>query len=166
MSKNGSSTEMIFNDTELGVLMSKKDWSKTILGDPKDWCVCLKVTLCLIMNSLQPLCMSWGEEGIFLYNDAYMVILGDKHPWALGASIQTVWAEVWEFIRPSIQQVMQGISVVVSDQAFYLRRSKELNLEEAFFCYSYTPLLDEGFDFIFFSFQIIVHCVMITDLST
>jgi len=36
----------------------------------------------------------WGPELRFLYNDAYMPLLGDKHP-ALGLPGRQVWSEIW-----------------------------------------------------------------------
>ena len=47
------------------------------------------------MNSLQPMFITWGKSATFLYNDAYIHILGSKHPNAFGLPLQMVCNEVW-----------------------------------------------------------------------
>ena len=39
-----------------------------------------------------------------MYNDAYMPILGDKHPAALGQPPRAVWWDIWELDRPDARQ--------------------------------------------------------------
>jgi hypothetical protein len=47
----------------------------------------------------------WGPELRFLYNDAYMPLLGDKHP-ALGLPGREVWSEIRDTIGPMLDSVM------------------------------------------------------------
>ena len=59
-----------------------------------------------------------------LYNDAYGVVVGTKHPGALGRSCREVLAEAWDFIGPRFDTVFtegQPISTL-THQLFTLHR--------------------------------------------
>jgi len=46
-----------------------------------------------------------GPDYTKLYNDAYGVVVGTKHPGALGRSCREVLAEAWDFIGPRFDTV-------------------------------------------------------------
>ena len=84
---------------ELGELMRGRDWSSTALGAPESWPQSLKTAVRIMLTSRQPIWIGWGEDLIYLYNDAYQSIIGGKHPQALGKPVRVVWREIWEEIR-------------------------------------------------------------------
>ena len=43
--------------------------------------------------------LCWGPELRQIYNDAYRVIMADKHPAGLGAPVLTSWAEIRDDIE-------------------------------------------------------------------
>ncbi len=47
----------------------------------------------------------WGPELYFFYNDAYLPLLGTKHP-ALGKPGDEVWGEIWDIIGPMLGSVL------------------------------------------------------------
>ena len=47
----------------------------------------------------------WGEQLRFFYNDAYLPLLGSKHP-ALEKPGEAVWTEIWDIIGPMLTSVM------------------------------------------------------------
>ena len=78
---------------EMAARMSDLDWSATRLGAPSAWSETLNTLIELMLDSRQPMFMAWGEAQTWLYNDAFIPILGDKHPGALGRPAMEVWAE-------------------------------------------------------------------------
>src|SRR3954466_9518560 len=81
---------------EMGALMRAKDWAKTRLGPLESWPQRLLTTASSCLNSRFPMFVWWGRDLVMLYNDAYKVILGAKHPNALGTAGVEVWPEIWE----------------------------------------------------------------------
>jgi hypothetical protein len=70
-----------------------------------------KITLSrvsLILNARHPMWIGWGREATFLYNDAYVDVLGAaKHPWALGRPAHEVWSEIWDVCGPLADKVFR-----------------------------------------------------------
>jgi signal transduction histidine kinase len=65
----------------------------------------------------------WGPGLIMLYNDAYAVIAGAKHPRAIGRPASESFAEIWEGIRDVLQGIMStGAAVALDDMQFILER--------------------------------------------
>ncbi len=87
--------------------MRAYDWSGTSLGPVEQWPQSLKTTVRIMLTSRQPMWVWWGEELINLYNDAYRLILGGKHPWALGQPAQQVWREIWDQVGPRAEGALR-----------------------------------------------------------
>lgn len=47
-----------------------------------------------MMASGHAMCLAWGPERTFLYNDVYAPMLGARHPLAFGARFEDVWSDV------------------------------------------------------------------------
>ncbi len=93
---------------EMGRRIREFDWSAHPLGKPDSWPRSLKTSVSLILNSQQPMWIGWGKEMSFLYNDAYLHVLGlAKHPKALGAPTSEVWAEIWDVCGPLADKVFR-----------------------------------------------------------
>lgn len=39
--------------------------------------------------------MYWGDDLIAIYNEAYIMLAGQKHPKLMGMSYSVAWAEIW-----------------------------------------------------------------------
>ncbi|MEO5583401.1 MAG: PAS domain S-box protein, partial [Saprospiraceae bacterium] len=123
---------------QMSELIRQKDWSKTTLGNIDTWPESLRTTLGIILHSAFPMFLFWGDELICFYNDAFRPSLGvdGKHP-AIGKKGKEVWAEIWDFIGPLINQVVitaQPVSFYDQLVPFY-RNGK---MEDIYwtFCYS------------------------------
>ncbi len=66
---------------------------------PRRWPATLRTCLRIMLASRQPMWVWWGPELINFYNDAYLPIIGSKHPGALGQPAEEVWAEIWPQIQ-------------------------------------------------------------------
>jgi signal transduction histidine kinase len=117
------------------------DWCATPLGPPPGWRQPLKTLVNLLLASKQPMFLGWGPERIWLYNDAFIPILGRKHPAALARPSMEVWAEAREILEPMFDRVFAGEPVAVED--FSLGLDREGQIEEAHFEFGYTPARGE-----------------------
>jgi signal transduction histidine kinase len=127
---------------QTGALMRDHDWSLSPLGHPASWPQSLRSIVGMLLNSKFPMFVAWGPALGMLYNDAYIEILGDKHPAALGARLDDIWAEVWDAVRPSIAQAMRGQAVY--GENLPLTVSRRGYDEPAWFTFSYSPVRDES----------------------
>jgi PAS domain S-box-containing protein len=119
------------------------DWSKTSLGPFNEWPQSLKTSISIVLNSSFPMFIWWGEnELINFYNDAYAVILGEKHPYALGRSGMEAWIEIWDDIGPLAHTVFTaGTPVHMQDLPLTLNRHGYAEFTN--FTFSYSPIRDE-----------------------
>ncbi len=127
---------------EMGELTRKYDWSKTALGSPDQWPQSLRTTVSILLHSQFPMFVWWGKELTTIYNDSYKIIAGDKHPGLLGQSGREAWAEIWEDLAPLVEKVFKGGSTWSEDLLLYINRRGFM--EETYFTFSYSPLLDES----------------------
>jgi signal transduction histidine kinase/DNA-binding response OmpR family regulator len=128
----------------MGRRINDHDWSATPLGPNESWPPSLRTAVDLMLNSRHPMWIGWGPEITFLYNDAYLSVLGDaKHPWALGRPAAEVWAEIWDVCGPLADKVFRhGEASFVDDVRLFMRRRDFT--EETFYSFSYSPIRDEG----------------------
>ncbi|WP_240543673.1 PAS domain S-box protein [Spirosoma foliorum] len=130
---------------EMGALIRALDWSETALGTPDIWPQSLRTTLSIILNSKFPMFLFWGEQHLCFYNDAYRPSLGKegKHPQALGKPGSEVWPEIWNFIKPLIEQVLTGQGATWNeDQLLPIYRNGKM--EDVYWTFSYSPVSDES----------------------
>ena len=137
-------TKFLTAPGELGGMIGAHDWGATPLGPIAEWPPSLKTAVSLMLSSRQPMWIGWGPAATFLYNDAYINVLGQaKHGWALGRPAQEVWAEIWHICGPLAAIVFeQGESTVTDDVRLFMRRGDFL--EETYFSFSYSPIRDES----------------------
>lgn len=129
----------------MGSLTRAKDWSNTPVGLPESWPQSLKTTLSILLNSRFPMFLWWGPELICFYNDAYRPSLGQhgKHPSILGMPAQQAWPEIWETIKPLIDQVLCRGEATWSENLLIpiFRNGK---IEDVYWTFSYSPVEDES----------------------
>ena len=130
---------------EMGRLMRNKDWSESTVGTPDLWPQSLRTTLGIILNSKFPMFLWWGPELICFYNDAYRPSLGQngKHPSILGMPAKEAWPEIWDIIKPLIDQVLSGGEATwMEDQLIPIFRNGKI--EDVYWTFSYSPVNDES----------------------
>ncbi len=71
------------------------DWAATPLGPVSSWSPALAGAVDLVLHSRNPVTLIWGPQFVLLYNEAYVAMIGDKHPAALGSPARAVFAEIW-----------------------------------------------------------------------
>ena len=130
---------------EMGRLISSKDWSETPLGPVDNWPQSLKSALSILVHSKFPKFLFWGPDLTCFYNDAFRPSLGKegKHPEMLGARGEVAWAEIWDIIKPLIDQVLEGGESTWSEDQ-HIPFYRHGTVESIYWTYSYSPIYDES----------------------
>ena len=84
----------------------------------------------------------WGPHLTNLYNDAYIPMLGARHPAALGAAAGSVWADVWGVVGPQADIVVREGRVTCNEELPLLMERNHF-IEETYFTWSYSPIADD-----------------------
>lgn len=118
------------------------DWSASPLGSRDKWPQTLRIALNICLHSRFPMFVWWGPRLINLYNDAYIPILGQRHPAALGRSAPELWPEIWATVGPEVRAVVEGGQASWNE---YVPLMIERNgaPEEVRFTWSHSPIIDE-----------------------
>ncbi len=120
-------------------LIARTDWSATPLGPPERWPLELRTVVNVVLASRFPMVFWWGPSLIQLYNDAYLTIIGDKHPAALGQRAEDCWSEIWDVIGPQITSVSDGGPATWNEDVL-LDIYRHGFVGESYFTWSYSPL--------------------------
>ncbi|WP_127554089.1 SpoIIE family protein phosphatase [Actinoplanes sp. OR16] len=127
----------------MGARMAGLDWSGTPVGDPPGWPPELIDAVVTMLASRAQIMIFWGPEHTALYNDAYTVTMGDKHPGFLGRPGRELFPEAWDVLRGLLG------GVVADDRSFYARDhllmvQRRGFLEATYSDASYDPIRDDG----------------------
>jgi PAS domain S-box-containing protein len=141
----GSEPEELWSKPEMKERVREFDWASTPLGPPADWPPSLKTSADICLNSRFPMVIWWGRDLIIIHNDAWRPIIGVRSSYALGKPGQTVLPEAWDLLGPMLHSVLDtGEPTWSDDQLVLMRRSRYVDLEEAYFTWSYSAILDES----------------------
>lgn len=99
------------------------DWSRTDLGPIEQWGSSLRTAVQFLLASPVPLVMLWGRPGYMIYNDAYSVFAGGRHPYLLGSPVELGWPEVAEFNRNVVDTCLAGGTLSYSSLELVLLRN-------------------------------------------
>ena len=106
---NGSHADQFLSGGgEMGALIRAFDWSQTPLGPITQWPQSLRSAVSILLPSKAQICLFWGPELNLLYNDAYIEVVGDKHPALLGTPGRVFWADIWEQLGPLLNGVIDA----------------------------------------------------------
>lgn len=136
--ESASSERVFAGDGEMAALMRSIDWSQT-LGSPDQWPQSLKTSIRIMLGSRYPMFVWWGETLTNFYNDDYIPILGQRHPWALSQPAAQVWAEIWQTLEPQAEAVLRA-GQASWNEAVLLTMERNGYTEETYFTFSYSPV--------------------------
>ncbi|MEU8813989.1 SpoIIE family protein phosphatase [Actinoplanes sp. NPDC048796] len=123
----------------MGRRLLEFDWSSSPLGHPSGWPSELRTVVATMLASRAQIALLWGPEYCVLYNDAYISVLGGKHPGYLGRPCREMWSETWSVLEKLFAGVVEKDEAFWgADFAFLLERHGFL--EEAYFDLSYDPI--------------------------
>jgi signal transduction histidine kinase/DNA-binding response OmpR family regulator len=126
---------------EAGRLFAEFDWAAHPLGPPADWPAEMRATVATALTSRFPIVLGLGAEDLFLvYNDAYLPILADKHPEALGRRGRYALWDIWGRIGPMLAGVIATGEATRSDDTM-LPVVTAGRLQERYFTFTFSPLI-------------------------
>ncbi|MBB4125575.1 signal transduction histidine kinase/CheY-like chemotaxis protein [Xanthomonas translucens] len=124
-----------------GALIADFDWSRTPLGPLSAWPQSLRTVTAMLLRSPLPIVLLWGPEGIMIYNDAYAVFAGARHPQLLGSEVRQGWAEVADFNDNVMKVGLAGNTLSYKNQDLTLYRHGRP--EQVWMDLDYSPVLDD-----------------------
>lgn len=136
-----SKSRSLIDGGEAGALIRDFDWSKTSLGPLHDWPQSLKTTVETLLLSPVPIVLLWGDDGVMIYNDAYSVFAGGRHPHLLGLNVREGWPEVADFNDNLMKVGLSGGTLTYRDQVLTLYRSGKP--EQVWMDLYYSPVLNK-----------------------
>ncbi|CAN5424063.1 hypothetical protein BH10PSE1_BH10PSE1_08320 [soil metagenome] len=121
--KTSASADFLKGSGEMAGLIRAFDWASTPLGPIRTWPQSLKTATGLLIASPVPIVMLWGEPGVMLYNDAYSIFAGGRHPQLLGSNVREGWPEVAGFNDNVMKVGLAGGTLAYKDQELTLHRT-------------------------------------------
>ncbi len=119
------------------------NWASTSLGPPSEWPHALRTIVATTLESPFAMNLWCGPDLNLIYNDSYSVVLGSKHPHALGRPGREVWSEIWSEIAPLFDQIRSAGRPAYSEDALFLMERSNGPPGQAWFTYSLSPVRDE-----------------------
>lgn len=118
------------------------NWATTSLGPIEEWSSDLRGMANMVMASPHPAAMYWGEDNVAIYNEAYILLAGQKHPQLMGQSYAEAWSEIWFAVKDVFASArLTGQATMKDDDCLFMKRSGFL--EETYFSWSIIPLVGE-----------------------
>ncbi len=93
-----------------------------------------------LMASHVPMYVVAGPELVLVYNDAYVPVLGGKHPAAFGRPFAQVWPEAAGQVLPMFAAVLRGETVQAKEAPFVIERHGRP--EQVWFDFCVSPVRD------------------------
>jgi len=125
--------------SEMGELIYARDWDESGLGPIPAWPPSLRLAVGMLLPLPSAGLLLWGPKLIQIYNDRYRDLMGAKHPRGLGQPVRECWPEVWDFLEPICDGVMQRReSFMFDDKRLVIERHG--TPEEAFFKLTFSPV--------------------------
>jgi PAS domain S-box-containing protein len=116
-------------------------WADTTLGPIDAWPGELKALVAFVLRSPVPIVTLWHDDGYMIYNDAYSVFAGGRHPQLLGSKVREGWAEIAAFNDHVMRVVMAGSILSYTDQELTLHRNGQP--EQVWMNLDYSPAVFE-----------------------
>lgn len=118
------------------------DWASTSLGPMETWNADLRGMCNLIMASPHPAAMYWGEDFVAIYNEAYILLAGQKHPELMGQPYAQAWQEIWFAVEDVFANAKNNAQATMKDDdRLFIDRAGFL--EETYFSWSIIPLIGQ-----------------------
>ena len=119
------------------------NWASTPLGSIEGWSAEFRGFCNFIMACPHPAAIYWGEEFTIIYNEAFIPLVGSKHPRIMGQRYCDAWPESWDVIKPFLNKTYStGQATMEDDDCLFIERSDSPGfLEETYFSWSLVPLI-------------------------
>ena len=127
---------------EMARLIAAYPWHRTAMGPMDAWPAHVRHSIALMLRSNVPIVALYGPEGVMVYNDAYSVFAGGRHPQLLGSPVREGWPEVADFNDHVMRVGLAGGTLNYQDQELTLFRKG--HAEQVWMNLDYSPILDDA----------------------
>ncbi|MFC5476677.1 hybrid sensor histidine kinase/response regulator [Massilia suwonensis] len=79
------------------------------------WPEGLRAVAALMLGSRFPMFAAWGLERRLVYNDAFVELLGERHPAAFGQPLQQAFTDSWSGLMPVLEAGLDGETALLQD---------------------------------------------------
>ncbi len=133
---------MVVRDAAMAGRIEGFDWEATPLGPRPEWPATLRLMVGNALKTRFPMLLFWGRDLVQIYNDAFVPILGARHPGALGQFARDCWPEIWDTIGPLLRNAFEnGEPAWGEDLPLVLERNGFR--EQTYFTFSYSRIGDD-----------------------
>ena len=137
-------TSILPDEGEMCGLVRDFAWHGTALGPIEIWPEGLLTLVSQVLASPLPTKLVWGEELIQIYNEAYIPVLGHKHPAALGVPMRVSSPEIWMASTAVYDKALQdGRGVFETDRELSIANA-DGTLDHRIFTVGYAPVRGFG----------------------
>ncbi len=95
-----------------------------------------------MLRSNVAMVLLWGPDGVMIYNDAYAIFAGPRHPQLLGSNVREGWPEVAAFNDNVMNVGLAGGTLNYHDQELTLHRAGRP--EQVWMDLDYSPIPDDN----------------------
>ena len=133
--------DTFLGESEMAGRIRDFDWGATSLGPIEGWPETLRAAIATILRAPLPIVTLWGWDGVMIYNDAYSLFAGSRHPELLGSKVREGWPEVADFNDNVVRSVLgRGETLSYKDQELALDRGE--GPRPAWMNLDYSPVVD------------------------
>jgi PAS domain S-box-containing protein len=137
------SRKRILGSGKMASLIRDLNWTPTSLGPIDRWSHEFISVVNLMLSSPMASALYCGGDLIFLYNDAYLPLIGSKHPQCLGQPARVVWQETWDLVGVDLSAALE------SGVTKYLENVRvpivlDGRLQDRFWTYTISPVYERG----------------------
>ncbi len=110
----------------------------------KSWPAQLRHMVLMVVADHTPAVIYWGDEEVNIYNEAYIPLVGSKHPALQGQHPEIELAEVWDYFGNLLRNQREtGLTVMEQNQPLMLMRHGFM--EETYFSWKFVAVIgDQG----------------------
>ncbi|MEY9892856.1 signal transduction histidine kinase/DNA-binding response OmpR family regulator [Catenulispora sp. MAP5-51] len=127
---------------QMGKQFAGYDWAGHSLGEPSAWPPQWRTAVATALTSKFPIVVWLGPQLHLVYNDAYVPMLGEKHPAALGETGEAVWWDIWPTVGPMLAGVMDTGEATWSADLM-LALVADGRPWERYFTFGYNPIMGQ-----------------------
>ncbi|KXJ90744.1 hypothetical protein Micbo1qcDRAFT_234633 [Microdochium bolleyi] len=118
------------------------DWAATDFGPMSQWPRELRQMVRFMTAEATPVILYWGQRNAIMYNEAYVPLVGDKHPQILGSPAPEAFPEFWSHFENVIVEQRRTGEAAYGDASMLLMQRHGF-LEETYFNWSLVPIIDD-----------------------
>jgi serine phosphatase RsbU (regulator of sigma subunit)/anti-sigma regulatory factor (Ser/Thr protein kinase) len=124
-------------------------WDDTPLGPIDAWDPGVRGSVEVLLASPVPMALTYGDDFLLIYNDAYAALIGARHPDAIGSPAAAVFGELWAApgVGPVLDDVYRsGESFLEAETPVSVSRDAAGRTEQAFFTRGHSAVRDRHGD--------------------